>query len=323
MSVTIKDIAKTAGVSYSTVSKALRDSPLVKAPTKKKITAIANELGYQPNAAAQSLVSKKSQTIGVVWSSLEREAQAALLTHINKALENRQYTTLVSINEMKQAVNTFQRFQVDAILVFNENKDIPSIQASPIPILSYGIAEGACFPTVDANRQEAIRIAVDHFANEGHQNILYVGMCSENDALQDDKFSGYCTGIKKQFGPLKQALYADTSGLNRHDGYLAMKKFLSTQELPDSIIIGSYDLARGSIQALSEDSRPRVKDIPIISYDNLPQVDKLEIPLMKVGVPLEKIVETIVDSLIKMIENDVPVTTSILQPELTLITRQF
>lgn len=72
MNVTIKDIARVANVSYSTVSKALNDSPLVKENTKKKILQIARELGYHPNIAAKSLVSKKSDTIGVVWPTIER-----------------------------------------------------------------------------------------------------------------------------------------------------------------------------------------------------------------------------------------------------------
>ncbi|MCY9452936.1 LacI family DNA-binding transcriptional regulator, partial [Bacillus haynesii] len=67
MTVTIKDIANASGVSYSTVSKALRNSPLVKPDTKKKVLQVAEQLGYSPNFAARSLASKKSQTIGLVW----------------------------------------------------------------------------------------------------------------------------------------------------------------------------------------------------------------------------------------------------------------
>ncbi|WP_317951116.1 LacI family DNA-binding transcriptional regulator, partial [Rossellomorea marisflavi] len=99
MGVTIKDIAKAAGVSFSTVSKALRDSPLVKEPTKKRITDIAMELGYQPNAAARSLVSKKSHTIGIIWPTIEGTAHSSLITRLNTQLEQLSYTTLISINE--------------------------------------------------------------------------------------------------------------------------------------------------------------------------------------------------------------------------------
>ncbi|MBU3536281.1 LacI family transcriptional regulator, partial [Alkalihalobacillus clausii] len=67
MTVTIKDIAKAANVSYSTVSKALNDSPLVKPETKRMIVEKANELGYTPNFSAKHLVTRRTNTIGLVW----------------------------------------------------------------------------------------------------------------------------------------------------------------------------------------------------------------------------------------------------------------
>ncbi len=67
MSITIKDIAKVAGVSYSTVSKALNNSPLVKEVTKRKIIQVAEEMGYEPNLAAKQLVRKKN---GSNWTTL-------------------------------------------------------------------------------------------------------------------------------------------------------------------------------------------------------------------------------------------------------------
>ena len=83
MTITIKDIAKQVGVSYSTVSKALNNSPLVKQETKDKIIKLAKEMGYEPNYAAQSLVSKQSRVIGLIWPTLERVAPSTLsLIHI-------------------------------------------------------------------------------------------------------------------------------------------------------------------------------------------------------------------------------------------------
>lgn len=156
MNITIKDIAKQAGVSYSTVSKALRDSPLVKAPTKNKIISIAEELGYVPNIAARSLVQRKSFTIGVVWPTVERVTLSALITKINELLEERSYTTLLSINKVNTAISTFIRFQVDAIIVFAENEedsDVVMKYQSKVPILYYGNKENLEYPTIDVNRR--------------------------------------------------------------------------------------------------------------------------------------------------------------------------
>ncbi|WP_062047258.1 LacI family DNA-binding transcriptional regulator [Bacillus sp. JCM 19034] len=176
MSVTIKDIAKKAGVSYSTVSKALRDSPLVKQPTKVKIKQIAEQLGYQPNVAARSLVQKKSFTVGVIWPTVERLAPALLITKLNELLEEYSYTTLLSINKVDQAIATFNRFQVDAIIVFGEHDNVNELsEKSTVPILHYGVQTKKDAPTIDVNRQYAIKLAVKHLKELGHQNIAFIG----------------------------------------------------------------------------------------------------------------------------------------------------
>src|SRR5690606_16412833 len=120
MNVTIKDIARLAGVSYSTVSKALNDSPLVKSETRQRIVELAKQLGYEPNHAAKSLVSRRSMTIGVLLPSLERVALSALVSRINDALASRGYEVILSILPPAHAARLFQRLQVDGIVVFED-----------------------------------------------------------------------------------------------------------------------------------------------------------------------------------------------------------
>ena len=74
MSVTIKDIARLANVSHTTVSRALNDSPLIKAETKRKIVELAEQLNYIPDYNARSLVMQKSYTVGVFFTSIDRKS---------------------------------------------------------------------------------------------------------------------------------------------------------------------------------------------------------------------------------------------------------
>ena len=214
MSVTIKDIAKQAGVSYSTVSKALRDSPLVKKPTKTKIMKIAEELGYQPNVAARSLVQKKSFTVGVVWPSVERVAPSILITQINDMLETHSYTTLLSINKINSAISTFNRFQVDAILVFGENEnDLTNTKIqSTVPIVYYGIQEDLRYPTIDVNRRLAIKLATKHLQDIGHEQIAFIGDLSNSDPLQKDKLIGFLEAMNVEHANSLPDLIIPTNG---------------------------------------------------------------------------------------------------------------
>ncbi|SDL82630.1 LacI family DNA-binding transcriptional regulator [Sediminibacillus halophilus] len=315
MGVTIKDIAKSAGVSYSTVSKALRDSPLVKEPTKKRITELAEQLGYQPNAAARSLVSKKSHTIGVVWPTIERAAHAALITNLNKRLEQLSYTTLISINELEDAVKTFNRYQVDAILTFEEGTNQTDLDAS-VPMVTYGIAsENTINPVVDANRRKAIKAAVEHLIQTGHRRIDYVGDMQDKDRLQAEKVKGFLSAVSSASveGQLIQV-----SGLEQYDGYDAAKKILQQRELPTAIISGSHDLTKGVLRALHEQGLQIPEDISIISYDNLPQSEDMEVSLSTVGVPLDTIAGELAEVLMAVIDEKPLASAIYLEPELRL-----
>lgn len=321
MSITIKDIAKHAGVSYSTVSKALRNSPLVKEPTKKKITKIAEELGYVPNVVARSLVQKKSYTIGVVWPTVERVAPSALITKINEILEEKKYTTLLSINKAESAIATFNRFQVDAIVVFGENEihlgDAKKI-ASMVPILYYGIKESSIYPTIDVNRRLAIKIAMEHLVKLGHQHISFIGEISTKDPLQKEKYLGFLEAMNKFELPASPKTFVSTTGLDVYDGYLAAKSLLYQRGEVTGIVSGSYDLTRGILRAAHELNINIPNDISIISYDNIPQSEELDVHFSKVGVPIDRIAHKITETLLDIIDGNEINQSIILEPELNI-----
>lgn len=314
MGITIKDIAKVAGVSYSTVSKALRDSPLVKPPTKKRIVEIADQLGYQPNVAARSLVSKKSNTIGIVWPTIERAAHAALITKINKELELRGYTSLISINNITDAIHTFQSVQVDAILIFNDQKNTESARSNSVPILSYGISDQTTFPTIDVNRKEAIRMAVGQLSKAGHRDITFIGDLSDVDPLQEEKAEGFKEGMMEYLGSVSRASLIDSPGMALYDGYIGAKHCLESASPPTAIISGSFDLTRGIIRAVKEANLTSPDDITIISYDNIPQTSTFDMPISIVGVPIDEITNVIIESLINIVDKGEVPTSVMMTP---------
>lgn len=317
MGITIKDIAKSAGVSYSTVSKALLDSPLVRDDTKKKIVDLANELGYQPNVVARSLVSKKSNTIGVVWPTVERVAHSALITKINKQLEDLSYTTLLSINPISDAINTFNRFQVDAILVFDDSNNTEN-RTSTVPVVSYGIANhNNPYPIVDANRREAIKSAVHHLHQNGHTKIFYIGNLSTEDLFQEEKVKGFRQALLECGIAEDPHSVVTVAGLAQYDGYLATRYLLESNK-PTAIISGSQDLALGIVRAINESNLVIPADISIISYDNIPQSKDLSIPLSIVGVPLDTIAEKLTEVLMDVVNDKKIERSIILEPELNI-----
>ncbi|RKP58150.1 LacI family transcriptional regulator [Cohnella endophytica] len=319
--VTIKDIAQRAGVSFSTVSKALLDSPLVKTGTKQHILAIAKEMGYQPNFAARSLVSRKSGVIGVVWPSIERAALSSLITNLNGELEKDGYTMLLSMSGIDSAIDTFRRFQVDAILVFGDkDKDAnsPSFQPSPIPILTYGAANYTPFSAVDVNRGQAIRLAVRHLAELGHRNIAFIGEPETHDPLQAVKIESFRDEVIRLGLPFADDSILKMKGLAFHDGYLAAKTMLELQNKPTAVISGGIDLTSGILRAIAERGLRVPRDMSVVSYDNLPQMEDLDVPMTVVGVAISKITSVIAKTLLELIGEPDKLKTVHLEPELVV-----
>lgn len=319
--VTIKDIAQRAGVSFSTVSKALRDSPLVQIKTKQHILAIAEEMGYQPNFAARSLVSRTSKAIGVVWPSVERTALSSLITKLNEELELQGYTTLLSISKLHSAFETFRRYQVDAILVFgdrDDNADYMDMTQTKIPILTYGTAGITPFSTVDVNRGQAIRLAVRHLAELGHRHIAYIGEPQILDPLQTVKIEAFNDETKKLALHTGPHSIIPVNGLEFHDGYIAARSMLESTDPPSAVIGGSIDLTRGILRAASERSLNVPRDLSVVSYDNLPQTNNLDVPMTVVGVEISVIAIMITKTILELIDAPTTLKTVHLEPEIII-----
>lgn len=324
--VTIKDIAERAGVSFSTVSKALRDSPLVQNKTKQLILSIAKEMGYQPNIAARSLVSRKSGAIGIVWPSIERAALSSLLTKLNEELENFGYVTLLSISNTESAIETFRRYQVDAILVFGDRDSIPSdmdLNPMKIPILTYGAASYTPFSTVDVNRGQAIRLAVRHLVELGHTHIAYIGEPKTHDPLQAVKIEAFREEITRLGHHFESHSILQMNGLEFHDGYTAARSMLDRPVRPTAVISGGIDLTRGFIKAINEQGLTVPHHMSVVSYDNLPQMEDLEIPMTIVGVAISSITAVIAKTIIELIESPDSIKIVHLEPELVIRSSTF
>lgn len=304
MGITIKDIAKIANVSYSTVSKALNDSPLVKDTTKKKIIDIAKELGYEPNFAAQRLVSKQTQVIGLIWPTIERVVLSTLVTEINNEFNKTSYSMILSVESAETALDTFKRFQVDGIILFEDGVKITANQ-STIPLLSYGVSKEVDveYPIIDANHEQAMYLAVQHLYRLGHRKIAYIGDISSHDFMQTEKHRGFLKALSHFHLPIHPENMIDTKGLDWFDGYAATKNRLKNRAYPTAIVGGSYEISNGIIRGIREQELRIPEQISVISYDNIPQMANTEIPLTCIGVPVDQLAAEIAQSIINFIEN--------------------
>jgi LacI family transcriptional regulator/LacI family repressor for deo operon, udp, cdd, tsx, nupC, and nupG len=185
--ISIEDIAEAAGVSHSTVSRALRDSPLISADVRERIQHLADELGYVPNAIAQSLQTQRTNTIGLVVTSIadpflgdvvkgvEGVAQRAGLSLIFSTSQNDPQQELV-------VIESFHRRRVDGILVAASrisSHHAPQLMRMRIPtvlISSQAEEPSPLLHSVAVDDYSGARRAVEYLVQLGHRSIGYLGV---------------------------------------------------------------------------------------------------------------------------------------------------
>ncbi len=299
MAVTLKDIAIECGVSYSTVSKALKDSPLVTEATKRKIKEKAEEMNYIPNNSARSLVSNKSHTIGLIWPAVDRVAITTLATQVNKALKQAGYFMAVSIDNPVTAASKFLELRFDGVIVFDEGEytTLPDKITNNIPVIAYGVARKLPYPIINVHHDWAMKQAVDLLIEKGYQTIDYIGELHTKDIRQivkKETIEKYCKEKQINFRLI------DSGGLTEMATKQTIKEFLKTETLHGGIICGSYDITMGVLHHLDDLETKKT----IVAYDNIKQFKSIEMPIYSVGVPAEQIAESLVKHLTRNIETD-------------------
>lgn len=299
MAVTLKDIAIECGVSYSTVSKALKDSPLVTEATKRKIKEKAEEMNYIPNNSARSLVSNKSNTIGLIWPAVDRVAVTTLASQINEAVKKAGYFMVVSIDDPITAAGKFLELRFDGVIVFDEGEEtrLPAKITNNIPVVAYGVDRELDYPIINVNHDKSMQLAVDTLMDKGHREIDFIGDLETKDIRQiikKETFIHYCQEKKVNYRLI------DSEGLSEEVTSNSVRKFIANNTLQKGIICGSYDITMGLLHHIDrQEERPM-----IVSYDNIKKFDAIDTPVHTVGVPSEKIAESLVQMLIQYIEAD-------------------
>lgn len=185
--VSIKDIAKAADTTHSTVSRALRDSSLISEETRKRIKRIAREMGYTPNAVAQSLQTKRTNAVGLVVTSIGDPFFADVVKGVEGVAQPIGFSVFLNAshndpNQEIQVIETFHRRRVDGILIAssrigsNHLDRLARIDVPVVLINSEAEEESDFLHSVTVDDQAGARQAVRHLIELGHRRIGYLGV---------------------------------------------------------------------------------------------------------------------------------------------------
>jgi LacI family transcriptional regulator len=275
MAVTIKDVAKAAGVSVASVSRALNGRDNVTDETRHRILDVATKLRYRPNDAARSLITKRTQTIGAVLPDLHGEFFSELIRGIDVAARAQGLHLLVSsshgdVDEATAAIRAMQG-RVDGLLVMSPHVDASFLHESlpeALPaVLMNAPQDRSRFPTLNLDNHGGAVAMTRHLLGRGHRRIAMIGGPAGNlDA--DERRRGWLDALGEA-SLARDALLLD-GDFSEESGYAAGKRIVALAQRPDAVFAANDMMAVGCLIALVESGVRVPDDVALAGFDDVP-----------------------------------------------------
>jgi LacI family transcriptional regulator len=275
---TIKDIALALRLSTSTVSRALRDAPDVGEETRKAVKALAEELDYQPNKLALSLLKKQTNTIGLIIPNLDF-VLATMVKGIDEVALEAGYTVMVCQSDEsfgREIVNTKRLLDslVDGFIISVSSETmifehIKKIQQKKKPLVLFDrTINSISAPRVRLDNVEGGRIATQHLIDQGYKRIALLAG-PENLNISNERMEGFLQTLKQNKIKVDKNLIIHCD-FNQEYGKMATKELLTMKNRPDAIFAISDRLAIGALLAIKETGLKIPKDIGLVGFNNDP-----------------------------------------------------
>jgi LacI family transcriptional regulator len=293
--VTVKDVARVAGVAHSTVSKALNASPEISEETRARITAIAAELGYRPNAIARGLKSRRTRTLGVITSDEDGYLGAAMARGVAEIAGEHDFGVFIchsygDLELERRHLGMLLDKQVDAIVLAGhrvDHRDGPAAATGTLPVAYlYGYTTGAVSPCVVPDDQGGARLATLHLVDLDRRRIAFINGPASYESTQL-RLIGYRQGLEEAGLSVDYRIVRVANDFTQLSGYRQARDLMGGHiKAPDAILCASDELAAGAVLGLLEAGYRVPDDIPVVGFENLPFAEHLPVPLTSVALPL-------------------------------------
>lgn len=272
MPVTIKDIAKRAGVSYSTVSRALNNVSAGHSENKQKILNIAKEMGYIPNQAAVQLKMSRSYTIGVYFSTISKMTSPFVLhdvlTGVYDVVGSR-YNVVVKGIDMHQKGELNPSFY-DGIIVLSQRTEdsafIDEVLEKEIPVVAICRIVPYNIPNVVTDEAKAMERGMNYLLDRGHRRIAVIEGIQGLDSTSLRHIGWRNSMLKHGLDP--DGVHIETGNYRYSSGYAAARRILTMDPLPTAILCFNDEMAFAAKAAVQEKGLDVPDDVSLIGFDN-------------------------------------------------------
>jgi DNA-binding LacI/PurR family transcriptional regulator len=323
--VSIVEIARAAGVSHSTVSRALRNSPLVSPATGERIRHLAREMGYVPSAIGRGLALQSTRTVGLVVTTIADPFVAEIVRGVEEGAMDRGYSLFLC-----QSGGQPQR-EIAAVRALHENRVAGVIvTSSRVGELYLPLLEQMKVPIVLINNERAGqyvgfvaiddvgggRLATECLLGLGHHHIAYISGWPEARSSRD-RLQGYGEALQSRGLAVNPGLVH--SGTGRMDGgYDAMQALLHSRPRPTAIFCYNDMTAIGALKALHEASVPVPARMSVIGFDDIALAAYATPPLTTIAQPKYEMGQLAMRMLLESLSKQVQVQNVMLQGKLVM-----
>ncbi|GAA1847807.1 LacI family DNA-binding transcriptional regulator [Actinomadura bangladeshensis] len=308
---TLTEVARRAGVSVATASKALNARPDVAPQTRTRVLAVAEELSFQPNALARGLLSGSSRTVGLLTDELAGRFAIPVLLGVENALGDGEMSVLLcdargDAVRRRQHIRTLLARQVDGLIVLGDRNDVRASLAGDIPVpvvYAYGQSDDPGDLSVVADDVGGARLAAEHLLALGRRRIAHI-TGEEGYRAARDRAAGLLAVLDAAGLPLAGGRPSYGAWSQRW-GRQATRMLLAADPGVDALFCGSDQIAYGAIDALHDLGRRVPDDVAVIGYDNW-EIFATESrpPLSTVDLDLERLGATAARHLIAALEGE-------------------
>lgn len=287
---TIKDVARLAGVSIATVSRVFNQHPLVSDATREKVHRAASELNYWPNEMARSLITNRTQALGVLLPDLHGEFFSELIRAVDLTAREFGYHLLFSRTSARPdalmtALRTI-RGRVDGLIVMAPDVDAHDALKicagrTPTVLLDPEVSVGGCHSLSIANADGA-RQMTEHLLSLGHRRIAMITGPEKNIDAQQRRLGHQqaLVAARAEHGPELEV----RGDFTEHSGYDAMRALIERSPRPDAVFVSNDHMAVGALCALQDAGLCVPDDIALAGFDDIPISRYLTPPLTTVRV---------------------------------------
>jgi LacI family transcriptional regulator len=278
----IKDIAKAAGVSVSTVSNVLNGKKNVGEETRERILNICKEMSYYPNTAGKALKSGKSNTILFNFSDFDRSFYLKIINGISDYVNDNEFDLIICT---EKSCEKYMRSNLTggSIILDKKMKDEVLIKIAsehyPIVVLDR-VIDNPYIKSVVVNNYDPMREMIQGLVDRGYRHFGFVGG-PEQTADNKERYKAFRDVLEENNISFQQKSYF-AGDYREKSGYTAAKILLLSQEIPDCLVCANDNMAIGAMKAFRDNGIRVPEDIAVTGFDNCDLAEAMELTTVSI-----------------------------------------